>query len=229
MNDRGPDNSRDAAGESARDGATPRELRGVARLLDQRGARERARLGPDSVERIFAASNLQRPLDFGAVSPVAGRIGPARTQVRVVARIAAAIAAAAGIGAIVMLALSTQRNPAREGAELARDTAEPPIPVVSPDVVAPRLMPALAAEHLDSALEGSIAAPTVSRGAGAVIVALADRNGAALAHFEGAERSISDELEPLLSSGSLFGDGDLTFDGLSEEIAMVASAGRAPG
>jgi hypothetical protein len=87
----------------------------------------------------------------------------------------------------------------------------------------------LAAEHLDLALENSIAATTTSRPSGAVIVALADRSGAALAGFAAADGTVSDELEPLFASGALFDGDELTYDGISQEIAAVAMRGPSPG
>lgn len=229
MNDRRRDNS----SESADGSAVPPELRGLARLLDERGVRERARLGGDALERIFAASELQRPLGLGAVSPVVGRISPARSSPRLFLRLAAVIAALAGLGVVIVLALSTRTDPLRDEATLADGRASP-APVVGPestateDLARPATLAAehLAAEHFDLALEDSIAATTNSRPSGAVIVALADRRSGALAGFAAMDGSVSDELEPLFTSGALFDGDELTYDGLSQEIAAVAR--RAP-
>lgn len=236
MNDGRPDNSRDPA-----DGhATPRELRGVARLLDERGAQARGRLGEDALERIFAASDLQRPLHLGAVSPVVGRIGPVRASSRPLFRLAAAIAVVAGLGALAVFALS-QRGGAPDATELAHGS---PTPGASTDTntntntnadrgagttAQPRVRgeaAMLAAAHFDSALDESVTASTASRPASAVILALADRGGASLAGFTASDGGMSEELEPLLSTGALLDGDDITYDGLSQELASVVM--RAP-
>lgn len=237
MNDRrtpGPD-------DPANDRATPRELRGVARLLDERGARERGRLGGDALERIFAASDLQRPLGLEPVSPVIGRIVPARGFSRPYLRLAAAIAAVAGLGAVIAIALSLQGGGVPAGTELVEGsggtpgvTPELPAPEFpapespgsqqpEPEAPAPKSMLAssIAVEHFDAALEGSIVAVTVSRPASAVLVALSDRSAGALAGFAGSDGGITDELDPLFSTGTLLDGADLTYDDLSDELASV--------
>ena len=237
MNDRRPNNPSgpdpDHANDRANGHATPRELRGLARLLDERGARERNRLGGDALERIFAASDLQRPLGLEPVSPVVGRIMPARSASRPFLRLAAAIAAVAGLGAVIAIAISARGGSVPAGDELA--TGPETAPVVTPE--APR-GPAsrgasdanamVAVEHFDAALEdfdaalkGSISAVTASRPAGAVIVALADRSAGALAGFAPPNGAFNDELEPLFSTGALLDGSDLTYDDLSQELAAV--------
>lgn len=230
MNDRRPNNPAGPDPERgnghANDPATPRELRGVARLLDERGAHERNRLGDDALARIFAASDLQRPLGLDPVSPVVGRITPARSASRPFLRLAAVIAAAAGLGAVIAIAISSRGGSVPAGDELA--TGPETAPVVTPE--APR-GPAsrgasdanamVAVEHFDTALEGSISAVTVSRPAGAVIVALADRSAGALAGFAPPNGAFNDELEPLFSTGALLDGSDLTYDDLSQELASV--------
>ena len=230
MNDRRPNNPAGPDPERgnghANDPATPRELRGLARLLDERGARERNRLGGDALERIFAASDLQRPLGLDPVSPVVGRITPARSASRPFLRLAAAIAAVAGLGAVIAIAISARGGSVPKGGELA--TGPETAPVVTPE--APR-GPAsrgasnanamVAVEHFDTALEGSISAVTASRPAGAVIVALADRSAGALAGFAPPNGAFNDELEPLFSTGALLDGSDLTYDDLSQELAAV--------
>lgn len=226
MNDRRPNNPAGPDPDHANGHATPRELRGLARLLDERGARERNRLGGDALERIFAASDLQRPLGLDPVSPVVGRITPARSASRPFLRLAAVIAAAAGLGAVIAIAISSRGGSVRAGDELA--TGPETAPVVTPE--APR-GPAsrgasdanamVAVEHFDTALEGSISAVTVSRPAGAVIVALADRSAGALAGFAPPNGAFNDELEPLFSTGALLDGSDLTYDDLSQELASV--------
>lgn len=230
MNDRRPNNPSgpdpDHANDRANGHATPRELRGLARLLDERGARERNRLGGDALERIFAASDLQRPLGLEPVSPVVGRIMPARSASRPFLRLAAAIAAVAGLGAVIAIAISARGGSVPAGDELA--TGPETAPVVTPE--APR-GPAsrgasdanamVAVEHFDAALEGPISAVTASRPAGAVIVALADRSAGALAGFAPPNGAFNDELEPLFSTGALLDGSDLTYDDLSQELAAV--------
>ncbi len=230
MNDRRPNNPAGPDPERgnghANDPATPRELRGVARLLDERGAHERNRLGDDALARIFAASDLQRPLGLDPVSPVVGRITPAGSASRPFLRLAAAIAAVAGLGAVIAIAISSRGGSVPKGGELA--TGPETAPVVTPE--APR-GPAsrgasdanamVAVEHFDTALEGSISAVTVSRPAGAVIVALADRSAGALAGFAPPNGAFNDELEPLFSTGALLDGSDLTYDDLSQELASV--------
>jgi hypothetical protein len=198
----------------------------VARLLDERGAHERNRLGDDALARIFAASDLQRPLGLDPVSPVVGRITPAGSASRPFLRLAAAIAAVAGLGAVIAIAISSRGGSVPKGGELA--TGPETAPVVTPE--APR-GPAsrgasdanamVAVEHFDTALEGSISAVTVSRPAGAVIVALADRSAGALAGFAPPNGAFNDELEPLFSTGALLDGSDLTYDDLSQELASV--------
>jgi len=237
MNDRRPNNPSgpdpDHANDRANGHATPRELRGLARLLDERGARERNRLGGDALERIFAASDLQRPLGLEPVSPVVGRIMPARSASRPFLRLAAAIAAVAGLGTVIAIAISARGGSVPAGDELA--TGPETAPVVTPE--APRgpasrgasdAKAMVAVEHFDAALEdfdaalkGSIAAVTVSRPAGAVIVALADRSAGALAGFAPPNGAFNDELEPLFSTGALLDGSDLTYDDLSQELAAV--------
>jgi hypothetical protein len=237
MNDRRPNNPSgpdpDHANDRANGHATPRELRGLARLLDERGARERNRLGGDALERIFAASDLQRPLGLEPVSPVVGRITPAGSASRPFLRLAAAIAAVAGLGAVIAIAISARGGSVPAGDELA--TGPETAPVVTPE--APRgpasrgasdanAMVAVehfdaALEHFDAALEGPISAVTASRPAGAVIVALADRSAGALAGFAPPNGAFNDELEPLFSTGALLDGSDLTYDDLSQELAAV--------
>jgi hypothetical protein len=118
-------NGRSAGYASAESGALPNELRGVGRLLDERGARARGQLRADALERILAASEFQRPLSLDEVRPVAGRIGLARTSrvspsrvssLRVspsrapLLRLAAAIAALVGLGAVIVVAVSVERG-----------------------------------------------------------------------------------------------------------------------
>jgi hypothetical protein len=118
-------NGRSAGDASAESGALPNELRGVGRLLDERGARARGQLRADALERILAASEFQRPLSLDEVRPVAGRIGLARTSrvspsrvssLRVspsrapLLRLAAAIAALVGLGAVIVVAVSVERG-----------------------------------------------------------------------------------------------------------------------
>ena len=237
MNDRRPNNPAGPDPERgnghANDPATPRELRGVARLLDERGAHERNRLGDDALARIFAASDLQRPLGLDPVSPVVGRITPARSASRPFLRLAAVIAAAAGLGAVIAIAISSRGGSVPAGDELA--TGPETAPVVTPELVETRTprgasganaMIAVehfdaALEHFDAALKGSISAVTVSRPAGAVIVALADRSAGALAGFAPSNGAFNDELEPLFSTGALLDGSDLTYDDLSQELASV--------
>jgi hypothetical protein len=237
MNDRRPNNPSgpdpDHANDRANGHATPRELRGLARLLDERGARERNRLGGDALERIFAASDLQRPLGLEPVSPVVGRITPAGSASRPFLRLAAAIAAVAGLGAVIAIAISARGGSVPAGDELA--TGPETAPVVTPELVETRTPRGasganamIAVEHFDAALEdfdaalkGSIAAVTVSRPAGAVIVALADRSAGALAGFAPPNGAFNDELEPLFSTGALLDGSDLTYDDLSQELASV--------
>ena len=237
MNDRRPNNPAGPDPERgnghANEPATPRELRGVARLLDERGAHERNRLGDDALARIFAASDLQRPLGLDPVSPVVGRITPARSASRPFLRLAAVIAAAAGLGAVIAIAISSRGGSVPAGDELA--TGPETAPVVTPELVETRTprgasganaMIAVehfdaALEHFDAALKGSISAVTVSRPAGAVIVALADRSAGALAGFAPPNGAFNDELEPLFSTGALLDGSDLTYDDLSQELASV--------
>jgi len=237
MNDRRPNNPSgpdpDHANDRANGHATPRELRGLARLLDERGARERNRLGGDALERIFAASDLQRPLGLEPVSPVVGRIMPARSASRPFLRLAAAIAAVAGLGAVIAIAISARGGSVPKGGELA--TGPETAPVVTPELAETRTprgasdanaMVAVehfdaALEHFDAALEGPISAVTASRPAGAVIVALADRSAGALAGFAPPNGAFNDELEPLFSTGALLDGSDLTYDDLSQELAAV--------
>ena len=244
MNDRRPNNPAGPDPERgnghANDPATPRELRGVARLLDERGAHERNRLGDDALARIFAASDLQRPLGLDPVSPVVGRITPARSASRPFLRLAAVIAAAAGLGAVIAIAISSRGGSVPAGDELA--TGPETAPVVTPELVETRTPRGasganamIAVEHFDAALEhfdaaledfdaalkGSISAVTVSRPAGAVIVALADRSAGALAGFAPPNGAFNDELEPLFSTGALLDGSDLTYDDLSQELASV--------
>jgi hypothetical protein len=237
MNDRRPNNPAGPDPErgngQANDPATPRELRGVARLLDERGAHERNRLGDDALARIFAASDLQRPLGLDPVSPIVGRIAPARSASRPFLRLAAVIAAAAGLGAVIAIAISSRGGSVPAGDELA--TGPETAPVVTPELVETRTPRGasganamIAVEHFDAALEdfdaalkGSIAAVTVSRPAGAVIVALADRSAGALAGFAPPNGAFNDELEPLFSTGALLDGSDLTYDDLSQELASV--------
>jgi len=244
MNDRRPNNPSgpdpDHANDRANGHATPRELRGLARLLDERGARERNRLGGDALERIFAASDLQRPLGLEPVSPVVGRIMPARSASRPFLRLAAAIAAVAGLGAVIAIAISARGGSVSAGDELA--TGPETAPVVTPELAETRTPRGasdanamVAVEHFDAALEhfdaalgdfdaalkGSISAVTASRPAGAVIVALADRSAGALAGFAPPNGAFNDELEPLFSTGALLDGSDLTYDDLSQELAAV--------
>ncbi len=228
-----PDHANDRANDRANGHATPRELRGLARLLDERGARERNRLGGDALERIFAASDLQRPLGLEPVSPVVGRIMPARSASRPFLRLAAAIAAVAGLGAVIAIAISARGGSVPKGGELA--TGPETAPAVTPELVETRTPRGasdanamVAAEHFDAALEdfdaalkGSISAVTASRPAGAVIVALADRSAGALAGFAPPNGAFNDELEPLFSTGALLDGSDLTYDDLSQELAAV--------
>lgn len=222
MNDRRPHNSQGPDREPANGDATPRDLRGVARLLDERGARERGRLGGDALERIFAASDLQRPLGLEPVSPAVGRIAPMRAGSRPVLRIAAAIAVLAGLGAVIAIVLSLRGGVPPAGGELAEGTTNAPKASETQTPADARVAsPVLAVEHLDAAIEGTMSASTASRTAGAVIVALADRSAGALAGFGGSDGAMNDELEPLFSTGALLDGSDLTYDDLSQELASV--------
>lgn len=226
MNDRRPHNSSGPGPDPANEHATPRELRGVVRLLDERGARARSHLGGDALERIFAASDLQRPLGLEPVSPIAGRIMPGRVAQRSFLRLAAAIAAAAGLGAVIVFAISTRGGDTTARSELASGSETAPVVMPeAPRTPAPRgaanANAMVAVEHFDAALEGSVSAVTASRPAGAVIVALADRSAGALAGFAASDGAFSDELEPLFSTGALLDGSDLTYDDLSQELASV--------
>jgi hypothetical protein len=228
MSDGRPNNPR----HPASDDALPRELRLVARLLDDEGARQRARLNEEALQRIFAASDLQRPLGMPEVSPIAGRIAPARSVGRPYLRIAAAIAALAGLGAVIAIAVFSNRTALRDGVEIAQDPSGGTRDLSGGTPGAPQgrsetSKRVLAVDHLDAALADDYAASTASRPAGAVIVALADRRAGSLAGFASADEALAQELEPLFSSGALLDGGDSTYDDLSQELAAVMTQSAA--
>jgi len=249
MSDGRPNNPR----HPASDDALPRELRLVARLLDDEGARQRARLNEEALQRIFAASDLQRPLGMPEVSPIAGRIAPARSVGRPYLRIAAAIAALAGLGAVIAIAVLSNQTALRDGVEIAQDPSGGTRDLSggtrdlsggtrdlsggtrdlsggtpgAPQGRSETSKRVLAVDHLDAALADDYAASTASRPAGAVIVALADRRAGSLAGFASADEALAQELEPLFSSGALLDGGDSTYDDLSQELAAVMTQSAA--
>lgn len=236
MNDRSPhDPSRgqdpgDPASERAREASRglPRELRGVARLLDEAGARQRRRLGADAVERIFAASDLQRPFGHPDAAPVVYRIQPSASRRRPLLRLAAAVAVAAGLGAVVFVAVRARDAESTRGSARESELAvAPSAPTVAPD--APQAPSATTSKiasgfgYLDAALEGAASAPMASRSAGAVIVALADTRSGSLAGFADADDALARDLAPLFSTTALLDGGASTYDDLTEEFASVVS------
>lgn len=243
------------------DGSLPAELRGIGRLLDARGVRERGRLRSDALERIIAASDFQRPLELGDVRPVIGRIGPTRaTRMPLWMphrtpqwRLAAAIAALVGLGAVIIVALSVGGD--------ARDAAVGPSNTLVDSTDRPdggserprssvgdrsRTESALAVggfEHFDSIfeegrLDGGGPGVTdvggvgrgVSRPAASVIAALADGGSSALAlvGVVGGDEALATELVPLLAAGSASGASAIRYDDLSDELASIVTRTAAP-
>jgi len=241
MNSSGPNNSERHDGSRPSEPSVSAELRPVARLLDDRGARERSRLRGDSLERIISASDLQRPLGLEKVAPVAGRIAPAPAKgslagffdglfaAPALLRLAAAVAVLAGVGGAIVLVRSWESPVSNDGVivadggEPADGAADSGLPGDSEGAapIEPKSM--FAAAHLDTALEDTVGAATSSRSASAVIVALADRRAGSLAGFAGADEALAQELEPLFSTGALLDDGDTTYDDLSQELAAVVT------
>lgn len=240
MNDRRPDDTNRPADDAAR----ARELRGVTRLLDERGARERSRLGHDAIERIFVASaqkladGQQHAEELPAPLPFPLRRAGASASQGLVFRLAAAIAVIVGLGAVVTVAVLTSRPDEREGTTLVEaPEVTAPSPAAAPDrstEQSPRRIARTdASDHFDAALEGALAASTASRSAGAVIVALADNSAGALAGFagsgDGAYEALAVEMEPLFATGALLDGGESAYDDLSAELAAVAMrAGAVP-
>ena len=213
------------------------ELLDLARSLDARGSSivgGRDGLSSESLERIFAASDMQLPL---APAPVAGKIGrgaPAASFARLL-RIAAVVAAAAGMGVavyVVTRSFEDAPNPLKNGSVAPQGTiAQAPerrepaaTAVASSESAAPRLR----ARDLDTALSGALAARTTVRPSAGAVLAM---SGGVEASGDEAAGAFDGEY-----GGEYGGDIDgafaaldassVTFDELSGEFsALLAASG----
>jgi hypothetical protein len=228
------------AGERLPSGAElPGELRGVARALDQRGRRLRAQsaLAPEALERIFAASDLQLPLNAGPSSDrasVVARIGasPSRGAWSVALRIAAAVAVAAGVGLVAFVAVRGFRGDAAPPVVTPEGTLARGEPAVAPDaaladaaLAGAGLEARVTARDLEAALSGALATRTSARPSATVVLAVDDRftrgRGDATAHI-----ADLDAYEALAAAG--FDGEPVTFDELSGEFSALLALSGAP-
>lgn len=219
-------------------GGVPRELRGVARLLDRAGDDASRRLGADGLERIFAASDLQRPLGLAEVAPVAPRrdLHPRRRSIlgplARIPRAARPLAFAAALsmvvlsGAVLYLAMRPTAESLREDgaggtviAGGATDRGPVSGPVSGPGSGAAPVPPAAAGlpEHFDEALQGAYAVATRSQPLGEVVIAFA---GGAVAP----RASLGTGGEQVFDAASFLDAGGATYDDLSSEMAAILAS-----
>jgi len=219
-------------------GGVPRELRGVARLLDRAGDDASRRLGADGLDRIFAASDLQRPLGLAEVAPVAARrdlhprrrsiLGPLARIPRGARPLAFAAALSMAVLSAVVLYLATRptAESLREGgaggtviADGATDRA--------PGSDAGRVPPAPAGlpEHFDEALQGAYAVATRSQPLGEVVAAFAGGASAPQASLgTGLETGLVTGGEHVFDAASFLDAGGATYDDLSSEMAAILAS-----
>lgn len=194
------------------------EVAGVSRLLDEAGARERSRLSPQALDRIFAASDLQLPL-AGDVSPVAGRIGvgAGASTTRLVLRAAAIAAVVCGTAVALVLATRALRTDGSDGSTVPGGT----IVQDAPASEAPRVRPSPQPEHVEAALADARAGSRE-----VAIVALADRSASALGEFEPSDDADGGAFAGILGASAFLDDARPTYDDLSGEFAaLVARTG----
>jgi len=202
------------------DGQVPADIAGIARALDEAGAKERGRLSPRALDRVFAASDLQLPL-AGEVSPVVARIGTlgaGRSASRLVLR-AAGIAAAV-CGALVGAYLVSRALRGDEGA-----VGSAPGGTLVQDAPASSDAPSRAAAPVRPLEPQHVEAVLVDASAGsreAAILALADRSASGL----GGESDESDVFAGLLGASAFLDGAQPTYEDLSGEFAaLVAGTG----
>lgn len=192
------------------------KVAGVSRLLDEAGARERSRLSPQALDRIFAASDLQLPL-AGDASPIAGRIGHAgdRSTMRLVLRAAAIAAAVCGTAVAVVLAMRALRTDGADGSSVPGGTIVQDTPAE-----APQARPLLQPEHVEAVLADARAGSRE-----VAIVALADRSSSALGDFDASDDEAA-AFAGILGASAFLDDARPTYDDLSGEFAaLVARTG----
>jgi hypothetical protein len=239
MNDRASQHQPSDDGQPRAGDGLPRDLRGVARLLDRAGDDASRRLGTDALDRIFAASDLQRPLGLGEVSPVSSRLGlgdvlrPRRRSifgplarlprgVRAVA-LAAALSMAVLSAMVVYLATRPSAESLPQGAaggtmlvDGGSDRALDAAPTPSSSIGLP--------EHFDEALGGTYAVATRSQPLGEVVVAYAGGTGLPNAGLPRA--SLDAGGGQVFDAASFLDAGGATYDDLSDEMtAILASTG----
>ncbi|MBI1304181.1 MAG: hypothetical protein GC172_10395 [Phycisphaera sp.] len=241
MNDRASQHQPSDDGQPRAGGRLPRDLRGVAQFLDRAGDDASRRLGPDALDRIFAASDLQRPLGLGEVSPVAARLGPldglrsrrrsifgplARLPrgVRALA-LAAALSMAILSAMVVYLATRPSAESLRDGAagetvladggsDRALDGVFRGAPTESSSTGLP--------EHFDEALGGTYAVTTRSQPLGEVVVAFAGGTGFPRADLSRA--SLDAGGGEVFDAASFLDAGGATYDDLSGEMAAILAS-----
>jgi hypothetical protein len=217
-------------------GGVPRELRGVARLLDRAGDDASRRLGADGLDRIFAASDLQRPLGLAEVAPVAPRrdLHPRRRSILgPLARIPRAARPLAFAAALSMVALSAvvlylATRPTAEslreggaGGTMIADGALDRGAGSGPDAgVVPPAAGGLP-EHFDEALQGVYAVATRSQPMGEVVVAFA---GGSAARRAAPEAALATGAEHVFDAATFLDAGGATYDDLSSEMASILAS-----
>jgi len=210
----------------------PRDLMDLGDMLDARGDAQRGGLPSDALERIIAMSDLQLPLtgqEQGADHPaVIARIGPSRTGLARVWRIAAGIAVVAGLGAAVVLLARGFGGEAPapgtlvDGSDAANTSGESVRSASTSASTSDSARP-LAAQHLERAL-----ATAKSASASAVVVALSGTSTMAhdaSLHFPDLDESLAADIAPLFQAGSLLDAGGMTYEDLSSEVAAIVAPG----
>ncbi|MFZ9914751.1 MAG: hypothetical protein ACO3IB_05360 [Phycisphaerales bacterium] len=205
-------------------GQVPADIAGIARALDEVGAKERGRLSPRGLDRVFAASDLQLPL-AGEARPVVGRVGPMSmtrsrgpSTVRFVLR-AAGIAVAV-CGALVAVYLVSRALRGDEGAvgSAPGGTLVQGAPASS-DATEHVATPArpLEPRHVEAVLAEASAGPRET-----AILALADRSASGL----DVESDDGDAFAGLLGASAFLDGAQPTYEDLSGEFAaLVAGTG----
>lgn len=208
-------------------GGVQRDVRGVARLLDEAGLDLSRRLGADGVDRIFAASDLQRPLGLAEVTPIASRrelqprprriLGPLARLPRGTRRLALAAAFSMVVlsAAVLYLAMRPTADSVREGGlggSVIADGASDRAPALTPDSTG---LPTMGLpEHFDEALGGGYAVATRAQPLGEVVVAFAG----GIVMPQAPQRPGG---EPVFDAASFLDAGGATYDDLSGEMAAI--------
>lgn len=202
----------------------------LGRLLDARGRAQRSALSNEALERIASMSDLQLPMAASETPVVIARIGHVGHAPSRLWRLAAAIAAAAGLvgaGWLVARGFSVEPGPSTDS--LVQDTSvEQEIRGATPGAGSPARpstatpsveLRRLAADHVERAMANTL------RSAATVVVALSGASREPALQYHDLDDALAGDFAPLFHSGSLLDGAGTTYEDLQGELASLASPG----